>query len=60
MTTTGPLPIVATFDDIIRSAKRAFLDTQREMARVARERIDGDAAKLAIKEEHQAEKAKAK
>lgn len=42
---TGPLPLTLTFDEIVKQAKRAFTDTQRELARVARERIDGDATK---------------
>lgn len=40
---TGPLPIIRDMDELLRKAKQAFLDTQKEMARVARERIDGDA-----------------
>jgi len=41
--TTKPLPVIATLDEIERKAKQAFVDTQRELARIARARIDGDA-----------------
>lgn len=42
MKPTGPLPIIATICDLYLRQKRAFTDTQRELARIARQRIDGD------------------
>jgi len=44
---TKPLPVIATLDEIERKAKQAFVDTQRELARIARARIDGDATEQA-------------
>lgn len=45
---TGPLPVIVTLDEIIQAAKRAFLDTQRDMSRTARQKIDGDATNRTV------------
>lgn len=47
---TGPLPIIATFDEILRKAKQSFVDTQRELARTARQKIDGEVKEKAHEE----------
>lgn len=40
---TRPIPLIVTMDEILAKTKAAFLETQRELARIARQRIDGDA-----------------
>lgn len=42
---TRPLPTTAMLDALLAKQKAAFIETQRELARIARQRIDGDATK---------------